>query len=182
MAASGILGFFGNLFRGPDLLILLLVLGGAAVAVLALRRRKVLAPGEQSAATPAPVAKRGVGCLGGTVLILIALLLVVALFFPQIIRARGVQAPVAISVREGVLTATVLQVQNVSHDYLPNVTVYVMRSGQQGGYVGLGTLAPGQMRELGGLEWNWTLKNDDLITVTAEGFLPKLQTYAAPRR
>lgn len=98
---------------------------------------------------------------------------VIAYKAPQLFRVRGVQTPVTVTLRPGVLSANVVQVQNLSHDHLANVVVTASRPGtSQSEARRLGTLAPGKVIELGGLEWNWVVRNGDSISVKADGYLP----------
>ena len=102
---------------------------------------------------------------------------VVAFVAPQVFRVRGVQTPVNVTLREGFLTANVLRVQNLGQTYLPNVVVAAKRpsTGQQESRR-IESIAPGQIFELGGLEWNWVVHDGDTVTVKADGFLPVVFT------
>ncbi|MCI0366701.1 MAG: hypothetical protein L0219_22790 [Phycisphaerales bacterium] len=106
---------------------------------------------------------------------LLAILAVGILIYaaPQVFRLRGIQTPVNVTLRSGVLTANVVRVQNLSRDHIANVVVTARRpNSSQAESRRLGTLAPGQVMELGGLEWDWVVRAGDTVTVNADGFLP----------
>lgn len=103
----------------------------------------------------------------------VAAIVYVVVAAPQVLRVRGVQAPVNVTLRDGFLTANVVQVQNLSREHLPNVVVTASRpSTRKAEARRIGTLAPGQLVELGGLEWNWVIHDGDTVTVKADGYLP----------
>lgn len=125
-------------------------------------------------------AKKKTGSKTGIVGVLVTLVLlggvavgIIAVAAPQVLRVRGVQTPVNVTLREGFLTANVLRIQNLSQNYLPNVVVSASRP-STGAHEArrIESLAPGQVFELGGLEWNWVVHNGDTVTVKADGFLP----------
>jgi hypothetical protein len=105
--------------------------------------------------------------LGGVVLGLMALAA------PQFFRVRGVQTPVNVTMREGFFTANVLRVQNLSQSHIPNVVVSADRpSTGETEARRIESLAPGEILELGGLEWDWVVHDGDTVTVKADGYLP----------
>lgn len=96
-----------------------------------------------------------------------------ALLAPQVFRVRGVQAPVNVTIREGLLSPYVVQVQNLSRDHLAEVVVTASRGlGGPSQSGRLPSMAPGQVVELGALEWNWQYQPGDTITVAASGYVP----------
>lgn len=117
---------------------------------------------------------------GGAALLLLSagvtlvLTLVVA---PELLRVPGVQTPVHLTVRQGVLTPNVLRVQSLSRDALKNVVVTARRpsTGDQESRRFV-SVNPGQLVELGGLEWNWIIVDGDSVTIDADGFLPVVFT------
>jgi heme/copper-type cytochrome/quinol oxidase subunit 2 len=138
------------------------------------------APVETPAKVPMPMAeakprkvRRTRNVLAVLIVLLIGAGVVVAFVAPQVFRVRGVQAPVNVTIREGMLSAYVIQVQNLSRDHLAEVVVTAsreMRSQSQSGRIP--SMAPGAVVELGALEWNWQYQPGDTITVTASGYLP----------
>lgn len=130
----------------------------------------------------APKAKQasrfGVAGIALTLLLLGGLAVgAVAIAAPHVFRVRGVQAPVNVTIRAGVLTPNVLRVQNLGQTYLPNVVVSASRpsTGQREARR-IESIAPGQVIELGGLEWNWIVRNGDVVEVRADGYLPVVFT------
>lgn len=117
---------------------------------------------------------RSIGCIIGVLLLgFTVAIIALAIVAPQVFRVRGVQTPVTVTLRSGVLTANVVRVQNLSQEYLANVVVSANRPRtRQAEARRLGTLAPGQLFELGGLEWNWVVSSGDTVTVKADGYLP----------
>lgn len=113
------------------------------------------------------------GVLAALIVLVIVCGAVVAFAAPQLFRIRGVQAPVNVTVRHGVLSPYVIRVQNLSRDHLAEVIVTAsreMRTPSQSGRIP--SIAPGAVVELGALEWNWQYQPGDTITVTASGYLP----------
>lgn len=104
----------------------------------------------------------------------VGLTLVVA---PELLRVPGVQTPVNLTVRQGVLTPNVLRIQSLSRDPLKNVVVTARRpsTGDQESRR-FASVSPGQLVELGGLEWNWIIVDGDSVTVDADGFVPVVFT------
>lgn len=117
------------------------------------------------------------GVLVRLIILIGVVVIVVAVVAPQVFRVRGVQTPVNVTLREGILTANVLRIQNLSRDHLPNVNVTALRpSTGEREAKWIESLAPGQIIELGGLQWNWVVRNGDTVTVDADGFLPMVFT------
>jgi hypothetical protein len=139
------------------------------------------APSPASIGVPLPKksgAKLGiVGAVVAIVLLGGVVVGLVALAAPQVLRVRGVQTPVNVTIREGFLTANVLRVQNLSQSHLPNVVVSANRpSTGENDARRIESLAPGEVFELGGLEWNWVVHDGDTVTVKADGYLPMVFT------
>lgn len=105
--------------------------------------------------------------IGGTVLVAFAW----SLAGPAL-RALHIETPVALSVRQGFLTAHVVSIQNTSHVPLANVSVTAYRpSTGQTAFYSVGSLGPQAVIELGGLEWAWAPQSGDEISVDASGHL-----------
>jgi hypothetical protein len=64
-------------------------------------------------------------------------------------------------------------VQNLSQSHIPNVVVSADRpSTGETEARRIESLAPGEILELGGLEWDWVVHDGDTVTVKADGYLP----------
>src|SRR5262249_12044419 len=111
----------------------------------------------------------GVGIIGILVIGFIALLF----FKPEAFRTSA-QVPVSVTVRNSrVGIGNVVQVQNTSDKGLTGVVVTGRNAGlNQVISYKIGSLGPGQVAEVGWMEWRWTVAPSETITVTANEYLP----------
>ncbi len=130
------------------------------------RQARLEQVGHRKGAKAASVARRAlvVALVAGGVILFAA---------PQLIRVQGLQPPIRLSARKGVLTPFVLQVKNDSDRYLTGVKITCknLRRGDDASF-DIDHLNPRAVVELGGLEWNWAVGAGDSYTVSCEGYLP----------
>lgn len=93
---------------------------------------------------------------------------------PELFRIHGIQVPVIVTIRPSVVgVGKVLQVTNTSDKIISSVIISAKNStADQSASYELASLQPGQVQDLGWMEWQWKLKPGDIITVKANGFLP----------
>jgi hypothetical protein len=112
------------------------------------------------------------GC-GTVVLIAIVALVAFIIFKPEVIRTR-MQVPVGVSVRYSLVgIGNVVVVRNNSEKVLQEVGVFGRNSGHnQSASYRIGTMRPGEVREVGWTEWSWRVDPNETITVVANDYLP----------
>jgi hypothetical protein len=117
--------------------------------------------------------RRGEG-KGGVIIAIVVIGFVALLFFKPEIFRTGVQAPVSVSLRDSLVgIGNVVQVRNTSDKTLTGVVVTGRNPGKnQSTTYKIGNLGPGQLAEVGWMEWSWTVARGETITVTANNYLP----------
>jgi hypothetical protein len=119
-----------------------------------------------------PIHQRGSG--GGMTIVVIAVILIVGfiLLRPEALRTP-IQTPVSVNVRESLVgLGNVVQVKNISDHLLFGVIVTGKNSAKnQSATYRVGNLAPGDIAEIGWMEWSWTVEPGEQITVSADGYL-----------
>ena len=83
--------------------------------------------------------------------------------------------PIRLSVRQGILTDQVLQILNESPTEYVKVKVLIFNSDKSGQATSaLFTIPPGQLQEIGRLEFSWNLKSGDYGYIESEQHLQRL--------
>jgi hypothetical protein len=111
--------------------------------------------------------------IGDFVVILVVLGGVCWFFWPHLFRVPGIQVPVAANVSSSFLIGNVLRIQNNSREPLTDVVVRVrspQTNGQQG--IRVGNIAPGEVKEVGTIDWGWVIEKGESITISSGDYLP----------
>jgi hypothetical protein len=116
---------------------------------------------------------QGAGKVGFIIAIIIIGFLVLLFLKPETFRT-GVQVPVSVTVRGSVVgIGNVVQVRNTSDKTLTGVVVAGRNPGvNQSATYKINSLGPGQVAEVGWMEWSWRVAPDETITVVADNYLP----------
>lgn len=115
----------------------------------------------------------GNGGCGWVIFIGVLILGAVILFRPETFRTRA-QVPVSVTVRESLVgIRNVVQIRNTSDKTLTGVVVTGRNSAKnQTATYKIASIRPGELAEVGWMEWSWTVAPGETITVSADGFLP----------
>jgi len=116
--------------------------------------------------------RRGNGGIEVVAGLIILGVVAVVFFKPERIRTPW-QVPVSMSIRKSMVgIGNVVQVRNTSTQVLRGVVVTGRNAGTNSSATyRIGTLTPGQLVEVGWMEWNWRVDPGETVTVSADGFL-----------
>ncbi|MCY2928027.1 MAG: hypothetical protein NTV86_00755 [Planctomycetota bacterium] len=90
----------------------------------------------------------------------------------EAIKSGSLTVPVKITTRNSIVGAgRVLQILNASQRTILHLTVRIEAPNGQSAARTIDKLDPGEMVELGWLEWNWLTERGETVTVSADGFL-----------
>jgi len=92
-------------------------------------------------------------------------------FSAQSVRVPVVQVPVAARVEPSFLFGNVLRLMNNSNKALTGVRVSARNPGSNANLsVNVGQIQPGEIKEIGTLDWGWVVEKGETVTVSADGF------------
>jgi hypothetical protein len=92
-------------------------------------------------------------------------------FNASAVRVPVVQVPVTAHVRPSWLVGNVLMLMNKSDKVLTGVRVSARNPGANSSQsVTVGQIQPGEVKEIGTLDWGWVVEKNESVTVSADGF------------